>query len=223
MTTPGTVPDWAAARGFLEAIVFDLDGTLYESPGLAAEISRSAARYIAGIRGVTEAEARELLATTRQRLAAARGGETPLTVACSELGGTAPELHRHFIADIDPSLHLVRDEGVVRMLASLQRRYQLYVYTNNNEVLAGRILELLDLREFFSRVFTIEFSWRPKPDEETLRQLLAAIGTGPATTLFVGDRHDIDLALPARLGAPVQLVTTVPQLLELGELLTIGV
>ena len=200
----------------LEAIVFDLDGTLYESPGLAAEIGVSAARYIAGLRGVTTEEARLLLAETRKRLADVRGGEAPLTVACTELGGTAEELHRHFTADIDPALHLVRDERVIRLLAALQRRYALYLYTNNNRVLAGRILELLGLDDFFPVFFSIEFTWRPKPDMETLQQLFSTIGSDPGAILFVGDRYDIDLSLPASLGAPVHHVTTVGQLLDLG-------
>jgi putative hydrolase of the HAD superfamily len=211
---------WPAVPSLFEAIVFDLDGTLYESPGLAAEIGHSAARYVAALRGVTAEEAAELLAATRKRLAALRGGETPLTVACIELGGTAQALHRHFTEDIDPARHLARDEGVIRMMAALQRRYSLYVYTNNNRVLAERILDLLGLTGFFARVFTIEFSWRPKPDQETLQQLFAAIGTPPGATLFVGDRHDIDLRLPADHGSPVHLVTTVGQLLDLGILLT---
>lgn len=200
----------------LEAIVFDLDGTLYESSGLAAEIGASASRYIAGLRGVTTEEARKLLTETRQRLAAVRGSETPLTVACTELGGTAEELHRHFTADIDPALHLVRDERVIRLLAALQRRYALYLYTNNNRVLAGRILELLGLDDFFPVFFSIEFTWRPKPDLETLQRIVSTIGSDPGAILFVGDRYDIDLRLPAALGAPVHHVTTVAQLLDLG-------
>lgn len=201
------------------AIVFDLDGTLYESAAMAAEIFRSAVRYVAGLRGMDEEGARLLLRETKARLSTMSGTDTPLTVACSELGGNPRELHRHFIDDIDPARHLERDQRVVGLLEELRRLCPLYIYTNNNLVLAERILQLLGLDGFMAGIFSIEFSWRPKPDRETLERILAVTGTDAPSTLFVGDRYDIDLRLPASLGAPVRLVTTVPELLSLGDLL----
>ncbi len=41
---------------------------------------------------------------------------------------------------------------------------------------------------------------------ETLRALWEAVGTGPERTLVAGDIYELDLALPAALGAGVQLV-----------------
>jgi putative hydrolase of the HAD superfamily len=203
----------------LTTIVFDLDGTLYASDSLAREIQHSAARYVSEVLGTTLEEAIKQLAETRSRLAAETGTEVPLTRVCSELGGSPRELHLHFCRDIDPKKHLVADERVVKLLQALRERFSLYIYTNNNRDLAGRIVELLGFAGLFREMFSIEYSWRPKPDSRTLQDLFSAIGVHPSESLFVGDRYDIDLKLPAEMGARVTLVKTVEELLELKTLL----
>ena len=203
----------------LTTIVFDLDGTLYASDSLAREIQLSAARYVAELLGVTLEEAVKLLAETRSRLAAETGTEVPLTRVCSELGGNPRELHLHFCRDIDPKQHLHLDDRVVKLLRALKERFSLYIYTNNNRDLAGRIVEILGFSGLFQDMFSIEYSWRPKPDGRTLQDLFTVIGATPAESLFVGDRYDVDLRLPEEMGARVKLVKTVDELLTLKMLL----
>jgi putative hydrolase of the HAD superfamily len=203
----------------LTTIVFDLDGTLYASDSLAREIQLSAARYVAEVRDVTLDEAVKLLAETKSRLAGEAGTEVPLTRVCNELGGSSRELHLHFCRDIDPKQHLQPDGRVVALLRALKQRFSLYVYTNNNRDLAGRIVDILGCNGLFLEMFSIEYSWRPKPDSRTLQDIFAAIGVSPAESLFVGDRYDIDLKLPAEMGARVELVRTVEELLKLKTLL----
>lgn len=203
----------------LTTIVFDLDGTLYVSDSLANEIQLSAARYVAEVCEVTLEEAIRLLTDTRSRLTEETGTEVPLTRVCSELGGSPRELHLHFCKDIDPKQHLQPDDRVVALLQGLSEKFSLYLYTNNNRDLAGRIVELLGFTGLFRGMFSIEYTWRPKPDSRTLQELFAAVGATPAESLFVGDRYDIDLKLPAEMGAQVKLVKTVEELLTLTMLL----
>ena len=73
----------------------------------------------------------------------------------------------------------------------------------------------LGIAGYFRRVFTIEDSWRPKPDLTTLHDIFATIGSEPAHCLFIGDRYDIDLRLPQQLGSSVFLSTTLADLLSL--------
>lgn len=204
----------------LTTIVFDLDGTLYASEALAREIQLSAARYVAEVLDVALEDAQKRIAVTRSRLTGEVGAEVPLTRICTELGGSPRELHLHFCRDIDPRQYLGMDQRVVALLAALGERYSLYIYTNNNRELAGRIVDILGLSGLIREMFCIEFSWRPKPDNPTLLEIFAAIGAEPAESLFVGDRYDIDLKLPAEMGARVKLVQTVDELLTLQTLLS---
>ncbi len=199
----------------VKAIIFDLDGTLYVNAGLAQEIKASSTRYIASLSGVDDADARFLIEDTQERLSAVSGRETTLSAACMELGGDIRQLHNHFAAEIKPELFLERNEGLVKILGRLANGFDLYLYTNNNRFLCGRIMKSLGISEFFRAVFTIEDCWRPKPDVCTLEKIFADIGRLPAECLFIGDRYDVDLRLPATFGSPVFLVRNVQELMSL--------
>ncbi len=205
-----------------KAIVFDLDGTLYINETLAREIRVSACRYVASLKNIDVTAARCLLDAAQKRLSAASGMESTLSAACTEVGGDIRGLHDHFSAEIRPELFLERNDGLVRVLRRLAGIIDLYIYTNNNRFLCGRITECLGISGFFRQIFTIEDSWRPKPDMSTLEQVIARIGRPPAECVFVGDRYDIDLRLPAALGCPVFLVGNVKELVTLLQEITGG-
>jgi len=196
----------------VKTIIFDLDGTLYVSDALAKEIKASSCRYIASIKGVDEAAARLLIEGAQKRLSATSGQETPLTVACTDLGGDLRRLHSHFAAEIRPEPYLPRDETLISFLARLAEGYDLYIYTNNNRFLSDRIMGSLGITEFFRGVFTVEDYWRPKPDMPVLERIFSRIEKSPSECLFVGDRYDIDLRLPEAVGSPVFLVKDMHEL-----------
>ena len=110
------------------------------------------------------------------------------------------------------------DPRVTGLLGQLAQRFELVLYTNNNRALSGRIMAQLGVGGFFHRVFTIEDSWQPKPDRTALALILEAIGKKPGEILFVGDRYEVDLQLPASLGCPVHEARSVEELLELAKL-----
>jgi putative hydrolase of the HAD superfamily len=204
----------------LKALLFDLDGTLYMNAALGREIRRSACRYIADLKGIDAAEADLLINDTKKRLTAASGIDTPLSLACIELGGDLRELHRRFAEEIDPVPFLSRDERVVELLKILGSSFTLYLYTNNNRTLSAAIMRLIGVTGLFREVFTIEDSWRPKPNREALAEILQRIGRKPDECLFVGDRYDVDLRLPAEMGCAVFLVNSTEELLSLCKLMS---
>jgi len=212
----GTVTALSFDKEAVRAIVFDLDGTLYVDDRLGEEVHQSACRYVAEIRGISPRQAKdELLA---ERSCAGDSGGT-LSRAVEALGGTLQELHRRFSEDVHPELLLSPDPRVQRLLERLGERCDLHLYTNNNRSLSARIMAQLGIGGYFKRVFTIEDSWRPKPDREVLTGILESIGRRPEETLFVGDRYRVDLELPQSLGCPILETRTVDELLTLGQLL----
>jgi putative hydrolase of the HAD superfamily len=203
----------------LNALLFDLDGTLYVNNDLGHEIHMSGCRYIAEVRGVTPSEAGALIRETMSRLSEEKGIESTLSHACMELGGDLRELHRRFAREISPEGFLSPDDRVVGLLGSLGTRFELFIYTNNNISLSQRIMELIGVAGLFRRVFSIEDYWRPKPDRAALTGIYGAIGRKPAECMFIGDRYDVDLRLPAEMGSTVFLCTNVGDMFSLNKLL----
>ena len=203
----------------IRGIVFDLDGTLYVCDRFAAVIQDAAAVYIAGLKGISHAEAVSLMTAIRLRLTEESGTVQTLSAVCTELGGSLQELHRFFENTLRPEDFLVRDERVVHLLERLAERFSLYIYTNNNRVLTTRIINHLGLNGIVSGIFTIDDTWCGKPDEGMAIKVLEKIRFAPNEVLFVGDRYDVDLRVPDQLGCPVYLSQNPEQLLRLETLL----
>ncbi|GFO64960.1 HAD family hydrolase [Geomonas paludis] len=198
----------------IKAIVFDLDGTLYQEDRLGEEVNRSAIHYVADLKGITPPEAEALLEATR---AADDVGGT-LSRAVVALGGTLQELHKRFAADCHPERLLKPDHRVRELLQLLSTRFQLHLYTNNNRDLSGRIMRQIGVDDLLDRVFTIEDYWIPKPDRRIIEDILAKIGCRAQETLFVGDRYRVDLAVPESMGCSVFEMKTTEDLLTLADL-----
>lgn len=199
----------------LKAIVFDLDGTLYQDDRLGAQVSHSAVRYVAELKGVSEAEAEALIEKQRREN---RDGGT-LSRAVVALGGNLKEMHLRFARDVRPEGLLIVDERVPALLRSLASRYRLILYTNNNRDLSARIMERIGVTGIMHEVITIEDFWLPKPDLKVIAAILEKAGVNPEETLFVGDRYEVDLAAPESIGCRIFETRTVDELLTLSKLL----
>jgi putative hydrolase of the HAD superfamily len=205
----------------IQSLVFDLDGTLYKSDGLAKEIQTMAAALVADTRGVSLKEGRMLLQKSKQRLMESLEQEPTLTQTCQTLGIEVAEFHRAMQQQVRPERYLDADPILQALLESLAEECNLYLYTNNSLPMTEKILALLGIESLFRRLYTIEFSWTPKPDSETLQRVLEDIGGPPESFLFVGDREQIDLKVPRTLGIPTLLVTETADLLQIHQILGI--
>ena len=203
----------------IRAIIFDLDGTLYVSPGFEQVVWQSVSNYTAQLLGCSPGEGDVALRNRREELTKERGTVQTIASAIETLGGSIQEMHRRFADEIDPTHHIHPSPDVTRLMEEVQHRYTSWLLTNNNAVLTGKILQRLDLTHVFHRIITIDDTWLPKPDATVLTQILAELALAPHQILFVGDRYDIDLRLPAAAGCQVFLTQEVDELLRLGELL----
>lgn len=202
------------------AIIFDLDGTLYVNRDLGRAIHDAACRFTGMVLGLSPEEADLRIQEEKAKLFNETGFAAPLSGACARLGVNIRDLHSYFATEISPEPFLVRDDEIVKLLHELSRFLHLVVYTNNNCELTRRILSALGMSELFSRIYTIEDSWQPKPNPAFLQSIIAEIGFPVQQLLFVGDRYDIDLRLPAGLGSQVLLTASTTDLFCLRKLIS---
>jgi len=203
----------------VRAYVFDLDGTLYVSEEIADEIWKAACELLARSRGLSREEGREVLRCAKRRLTETLDEEPTLTRTCLELGIEIPEFHRTLQKQVHPERYLDHDPVLYALLDSLRDRCDLFLYTNNSLPLTQKILALLGVDGLFRRLYSIEYTWRPKPDLETMERILEDIGGPPESFLFVGDRHQVDLKLAMDAGIPTLLVRETADLLQIHKMM----
>ncbi|HJV66080.1 MAG TPA: HAD family hydrolase [Geomonas sp.] len=199
----------------LKALVFDLDGTLYNNARMGELVNLGACNYIAHLNGVSVEQADAMLREARYSMVESGG---TLSRAVISLGGNLKDLHERLSQDVTPEGILSVEPRVPQLLKALATRFAVHIYTNNNRSLSARIMKEIGVSGLFGKVFTIEDYWRPKPDQAALQGILEAIGCRPEETLFVGDRFEVDLALPAKLGCRIYEACTTDQLAELFQL-----
>lgn len=173
-----------------DLIVFDWDGTLYDSTALivrsiqsaCADLglpvpSREAAAYVIGL-GLHDA-----LAHVAPTLPAAR---------VPELG----QRYRHHYLGQQHELSLF--DGVIDMLRTLKaRNHWLAVATGKSRVGLNEALGHVELHGVFDGSRTADET-ASKPDPRMLIELMREFGAEPERTLMVGDTtHDLQLALNA--------------------------
>jgi putative hydrolase of the HAD superfamily len=203
----------------IQSIVFDLDGTLYVSEEIGDEIWTAACDLVASSRGLSREAGKEVLRCAKRRLTETFEEEPTLTRTCLELGIEVAEFHRALQGRVHPERYLDHDPVLNALLDSLRDRCDLYLYTNNSLPLTQKILALLGVDGMFRRLYTIEYTWRPKPDVETLERILEDIGGPPESFLFVGDRQQVDLKLAREAGSPTLLVRETADLLQIHKMM----
>lgn len=183
----------------VDAILFDLDGTLVETDNRWARI---AAEKLQPLKCLfpnldTDALGRKLVMMS----------ETPANYALSilehlglssNLFGLTDRLRRSKGIATRDAAELV--SGTVELLEALVGRYKLAVVTTRGRPEATAFLGLAGLKRFFTIVVTRQDVLRMKPHPEPVRKAAAALGVAPNRCLMVGDTAP-DVLAARRAGA----------------------
>ena len=186
-----TSPDLRPRR--FDLVVFDWDGTLFDSTALIVRSIQSACRDV----GAEVPDDRRASFVIGMGLRAAMEHASP---------GLAPELYpviaerfRHHYALNRDALTLF--PGVLEMLHALrQRSHWLAVATGKSRSGLDEALHTVALKGLFDGTRTADET-RSKPDPQMLNELMRQFGAEPDRTLMIGDTtHDLQLA--ANAGTP---------------------
>ena len=192
-TSPFDQPEWRD----IQALIFDMDDTLYTSPELKRAYRQAACTLIAEVKGIDRLETEDLYHRTRTLLAA-RCGYTPSnTLILHELGIAWEAWRDQTIRTIDPGSFLRQDPELMTTLLVLSRRYRLGLLTNNHRVHTDRILAILGVGPFFQTILTVSETGKTKPDPTLCSTMACLLEVLPEKCLVIGDQEGIDL-IPAR-------------------------
>lgn len=188
----------------LEAVVFDLDGTLVETaPDLHAVLAELLVREgldvppLEAVRGMIGDGARELI----RRAYAWQG--------CRLEEERLEELYGWFLEryTAEPARASLPYPGVPETLDALRARgLRLGVCTNKPQLPSERLLAALGLKRCFDAILGGDVVPVRKPDPGHLTATLEALGAPARAALMVGDSRN-DVAVARALGVPCVLVS----------------
>ena len=201
-------------------LIFDIDSTLYTCPEYAHEQIDSQIRHFADLRGMTHDEARALIADSRRTYAAAHDGKKiSLGNLFTTLGISIEESIAWRKTLFDPADYLTKDDRLIATLTALKARYHLVCVTNNPVLPAEQTLRALGVEELIEKTIGLDTCMKSKPAHEMLEQA-AGVACAPfGACVSIGDRYDIDLALPLELGMGGILVGGVEDVYGLPDIL----
>lgn len=203
----------------VEAVLFDIDGTLYTNKAYADFQVDVLVDELARQRGESREMAAEAIENARIDLATANGGKrTSLGNAMAALGvdiATSVEWRRRLI---EPSRFLDADPRLRAALESLQT-IRLVAVTNNPRSVGEATLKALGVAELFIRVVGLDDTMKSKPASEPYLMAAQAAEATPEACVSVGDRYDVDLAIPLALGMGAILVSGAEDVYALPDIL----
>jgi phosphoglycolate phosphatase len=174
-----------------DLIVFDWDGTLFDSTALIVRCIQGACRDV-GTRVPSDAEAAYVIGLGLHDALAHAAPELP-PERYRELG----ERYRHHYFASQHLLALF--PGTLPMLQALRERgrHRLAIATGKSRRGLDAALEVAQLRGLFDGSRTADET-ASKPDPRMLLELMEEFGIEPQRTLMIGDTtHDLQLALNA--------------------------
>jgi phosphoglycolate phosphatase/putative hydrolase of the HAD superfamily len=207
------------------AVLFDMDSTLYSNPEYARSQIDLPIQRLAIMRGISFSQMNERITQYRADWAKEHNGQEislgnifeVFGISVSENVKWREELYR-------PEQYLSRDSRLRSALERINSASAIGVVTNSPVSIAKRTLSALGVEDLFLagtvvRIIGLDTCGVSKPHEAPFMRAADLCGASPESCVAVGDRYDIDIALPLELGMGGILVDGVEDVYKLPELL----
>ena len=183
----------------VDAVLFDLDGTLIETDNRWARI---AAERLASLRRILprldpEALGRRLVMASESPVNYAMSLLEHLGLGSSFLGLADLVRRSKGVATRDSAVLV---QGTMELLEALQQQYRMAVVTTRARAEAQAFVERAGLKRFFRVMITRQDVWHMKPHPEPIRRAAARLGVAVERCLMVGDTA-MDIRAARRAGA----------------------
>ena len=203
----------------VKALIFDIDSTLYTNPRYAKEQVDCQIRHYSDLHGLTHEEGRALISAYRKQWAQLHGdskislGNTLTTfgISISQSIAWREQL-------IEPANFLAEDTRLHNVLQELKQTYKLICVTNNPVLPARKTLNALGISNCIEHIVGLDTCEKSKPAEEPFLLAARLCDCAPEECISIGDRYDIDLALPLQLGMGGILVNGVEDVYKMAHM-----
>lgn len=204
----------------IQTLIFDIDSTLYTNSAYAYEQVDCQVREFAKLKNMTSDEARKLVFDFRKNFAKENNGKKISLGNLLTNFGIPIEQSVQWRNDLmRPEDFLVRDEKLICELQILSKKYKLICVTNNPVKPARKTLEVIGISDFFEHVVGLDTCYKSKPAREPFEKALELTKTAAENAVAIGDRYDLDIELPLRMGMGGIEVSGVEDVYDLNKIL----
>ncbi len=119
---------------------------------------------------------------------------------------------------MEPADFLKRDEQLIQTLSVLSKSFNLICVTNNPVFTARKTLDAIGISEFFPEIVGLDTCLKSKPALEPFEKACELTKTSPQECIAIGDRYDMDIALPLKMGMGGILVNGVADIYEFTDI-----
>jgi putative hydrolase of the HAD superfamily len=191
----------------IKALVFDLEGTLYNSRELANEWRVQVFKLLKEKTGRSEEDILKEFLKITEELREQGFRRPPVSMIVEKVGITREEFYKA-IDSVDAKKFLKPDPELKQALEHMKKRWKLAMLTNLSRKSTLNIIEALDLDpEIFNPLITASEMEKGKPDPEPFKKIIEYLGLEPSSIMMVGDSISSDLAPAKKLGMKTALVS----------------
>ena len=185
----------------VKGIIFDIDGTLYTSEAYVFEQVDVQIRHFAKLKSISVETARKMVEDYKAKWAENHNGEKiSLAKTMAAFGIPVAESIQWRKTLIKPEKFLHRDEKLVKTIENLKSKYKIICVTNNPIFTARKTLEAIGVSEFFPEIIGLDSTGLSKPHYLPFSMALQKMGLEAKNCVAVGDRFNIDIELPVKMG-----------------------
>jgi len=200
----------------IQAFLFDMDRTLYTHDEYAQTQIDLPIERLAKLQGKTFEQMNAEVAEYRKNWADSHDGKKiSLGNVFLHFGISIEESVRWREELFRPEDYLSEDKKLHAVLMELAPRFSLAVVTNSPVSVAARTLSILGVHDILQKIVGLDTLGLSKPHEKILLEAARLCGVSQEKCVSVGDRFDIDIALPLELGMGGILVDGVEDVYKL--------
>jgi HAD superfamily hydrolase (TIGR01549 family) len=183
-------------------ILFDLDGTLYDSPTYSKRLEEEITRVVSEELGIDKRQTKLLLAEKRKVIGT-------LTRTIETLGIDRRLFYRRIAEGIDPQAYLSPNAEVRETLERLKGMgFRIGLVSNSGRELVAKLLDAIGVEdEIFDTIVTSTDS-EPKPSPAPFLLATHNLRCEIVDAVYVGDREEAEIRPARQLGLKTVLLTS---------------
>lgn len=191
----------------VKALVFDLEGTLYNSKELVNEWRSQVFKLVEEKTGLSEEEILKEFLKIVEELKGQGFRRPPVSMIVERVGILREDFYKA-IESVDPSKYVDPDPELRKTLEHMRGKWRLAMLTNLSRKSTLNLLKALGLdADIFDPLITASEMKKGKPDPEPFRRVIKELSVDPSSIMMVGDSISSDLAPAKKVGMKTALIS----------------